>query len=128
MSKAIKQIILIFTLAGILMTPACSPIDGQKDPNASEVEIITTPGGQVQQGQDNSDPAGNNSQGSNQGGQPQETKEPIQVITNDEELDEYFNSISDEELEELFRIIEGIDISDDINPEADPGFDDVVIP
>lgn len=39
-----------------------------------------------------------------------------------------FNSISEEEINELLRLIENIDISDEINPEADPGFDQIEIP
>lgn len=52
----------------------------------------------------------------------------IQVISSDEELEQYINSISDEEIDELIEIIEGIDISTDIGVDNDPGFQDIIIP
>lgn len=126
MSNTITKFIVIFALAGILMTPACSPID--KDKDLKQNEIITSPDSEIQQGEDDVVPNDDENQSGTSIAKPEETEESIQVITTDEELDEYFNSISDEEIEELFKIIEGIDISDDINPDADPGFDEIVIP
>ena len=124
MSKAIKLNLALLALAGILLTPACSDNDKNTDLNIPK-EVITatsSPSAQPNGG------TGQTTQGGITTNDPQQTDESIQVITNDEELEEYFNSISDEEIEELFKAIEGIDISEDIDPEADPGFDDIVIP
>ncbi len=131
MSKTIKKYIAIITLAGILLTPACSNKDKNIDLDASGNDVTATsspsdlPGGE---GNGNTTQGGIATDGTEGTQKPQETEESIKVITNDEELEEYFNSITDEEIEELFKIIEGIDISSDINPDADPGFGDIVIP
>lgn len=131
MSKTIKKYIAIITLAGILLTPACSHKDNNNNTDTSGEDITATasPSGEPSgEAGGNTTPGSITTDGTGQPQKPPETGEAIKVITNDQELEEYFNSISDEELEELFKIIEGIDISSDINPDADPGFDEVIIP
>jgi hypothetical protein len=111
------------------MTPACSSIDKDNGMNSSKNGITASPNSEVKQGEvKDGTSEGNKSKGDTNTDNPNTTEQAIQVITSDEELEEYFNSISDEEIEELFRIIEGIDISEDIDPDADPGFDEIIIP
>ena len=118
MSRTIKKLLIILTLAGILLTPACSNLDDELGSDSLKEGVTATSQPSNEQG----DEVDNTTD------KPKETEETIHVITNDKELEEYFNSISDEEIENLLKIIEDIDIASDIDPEADPGFDDVVIP
>ena len=119
MSKNIKKLIAVLALAGILLTPACSNTD---EINSSKNGEITTSSPSSQEGIAGTGTTGDATD------KPKETEGTVHVITNNQELEEYFNSISDEEIENLLDIIEDIDISDDVDIEANPGFDQVDIP
>jgi hypothetical protein len=123
MSRGIKKFIAILMMAGILLTPACYNTDDASSPKGG-----TTTGSTVSPGAS----PGSTGQGSeNSGSSPTasaDNKGKVDVITNEEELEEYFNTISDQDIENLLKIIEDIDVTDDVNPDADPGFDQVEIP
>lgn len=138
MSTAIKQFIIMLVLAGIVLTPACSHVKN-KDSETVNIRISATPSpsGSKESGYDKTTemPKTSASPGSSVNLKPDSNSntegkkdEGIKVITSEEELEEYFNSISDEEIEELFNAIENIDITGEIKPETDPGFDEVIIP
>lgn len=129
MSGNLKKLIAVLIMAGILLTPACYNID-----EADSLGNQPTSPAETSQTSGNDNATSNPAPGSETDGetiiidQPKETEGTVDVITNEQELEEYFNSITDEEIEELLRIIEDIDVTDDINPDADPGFDQVKIP
>lgn len=140
--KSVIISLIVLILAGIILIPACSHIDDDAYPaspdgtvsgdaseegNGSDSKGEAPDKGEVPDkentpspGRPGQDEPGQNDDGSSEGS--------VHVITNDKELEEYFDSISDEEIEELLDIIEDIDITDDIDPDADPGFDEVEIP
>lgn len=147
MRKLIHMCIMVIVTAGLILTPACT-IVGEAlgkaktntqtgvSPSAGE---NNTPNGTQDQSESpgKTDTGTNPDSGSNDPSRPgtaptpdatQGADENIDIITTDEELEEYFNSITDEEIEELFKIIEDIDISPDIGVDNDPGFEDIIIP
>ena len=125
MSKTIRVGIMMILLAGLLLTPACSHNSDEAHTGANVSSGTPSPAGASVIA-----PPQTSEEGIPTGDSPTtpEPQEEIQVISTEEELEEYFNSITEEEIEELFKIIEDIDISEDINPEADHGFDEIQIP
>lgn len=115
-------------MAGIIFTPACSNIDDKLD---NEEEIINSPtpsaDNENNETEESSAAPSVNTNISENNGNRKNDNNSVKVITNEKKLDG-FNSISEEEINELLRLIENIDISDEINPEADPGFDQIEIP
>ena len=120
MSSNMKAFIAVLALAGMLFISACSDADNI-DSTKSEI-AASTPSAQESTAE---------STAGTDGGQAEESEDSegkVHVITNEKELEEYFNSISDEEIENLLKIIEDIDITNDVDLDTDPGFDQVEIP
>ena len=116
MSSNMKAFIAVLALAGMLFISACSDADNI-DSTKSEIAASTPSAQQSTAGTDGS-----------QTEESEDSEGKVHVITNEKELEEYFNSISDEEIENLLKIIEDIDITNDVDLDTDPGFDQVEIP
>jgi len=132
----IKSIIMVCVMAGIIFTPACSNLDGKPDNkdnkyNGTEVPIETeVPSVEPSENtgiSENNDNQKNDKNNDNIKNNNNNNNDTVKGITSEKALDE-LNSLSEEEIDKLLKEIEDIDISDEINPDEDPGFDQIEIP
>ena len=122
MSSNVKAFIAVLALAGMLFMPACSDTEDVNSPKNG----VTSSMPSTQS--DTAGIGGNQTEESKNSENSENSEGKVHVITNEKELEEYFNSISDEEIENLLKIIEDIDITNDVDLDTDPGFDQVEIP
>jgi|GEM_PF-4255587 hypothetical protein len=148
MRKLFIMCIMIIVTAGLILTPACTIVGEAQGASktTSQPNSGSSSAGETNNPYETQDrtaspnetdiapnPDSESKDPSISGDTPtpdaaQDPDEDIDIITTDEELEEYFNSITDEEIEELFKIIEDIDISPDIGVDSDIGFEDIIIP
>lgn len=132
MHKLFKKGISVIVAAGLFIIPACFPVDETQGPRTINPSSTAEPASATPESQNNNQevsPSETPKAQSSATPQPSdEDPQSIEIITNDEELEAYFDSITDEEIEELFKIIEDIDISPEIGVDNDPGFEDIIIP
>ena len=125
MSSNVKAFIAVLALAGMLFMPACSDTEDVNSPkNGVTSSMPSTQSDTAGIGGNQTEESKNSENSENS----KNSEGKVHVITNEKELEEYFNSISDEEIENLLKIIEDIDITNDVDLDTDPGFDQVEIP